>query len=202
MKDKQSLPVDTGKIKILKQVLGDVRVKLDEPLKYHLETAPLGKAQIFYIATNLKELEQALNLSQELEIPFFLIGSGTKTTVPESGLSGFVVKNRASGIKISGVKGKVSPKGIGVDEAMVEVESGVSFQKLNDFLKEQGLSSLEFPDLANSTIGGSFRDVSLLQDVAQKIKVWSEGEVFDIDIIDYKKGDYILSIILKVRSKN
>lgn len=189
------------KIKILKQVLGDVRVKLDEPLKYHLETAPKGNAQIFYIATNLKELKQALNLSHELKIAFILIGAGTKMVIPE-GLEGFIIKNRSSGIKISGVKGKVSPKGIGVDEAMVEVESGVSFQKLNDFLKEQDLSPLEFPDLANSTIGGSFRDVPLLQDVTQKIKVWSGGEVFDIDIIDYKKGDYILSIILKVRSKN
>lgn len=190
------------KIKILKQVLGNVRVKLDEPLKYHLETAPKGNAQVFYIATNLKELEQAINLSQELEIPFLLIGSGTKTVIPDSGLSGFVIKNRASGIKISGVKGKVSSKGIGVDEAMIEVESGVSFQKLNNFLGEQGLSPLEFPDSANSTIGGSFIEASLLQDMTQKIKVWSEGQVFDIDIIDYKKGDYILSVILKVRSKN
>lgn len=188
------------KIKILKRVLGDVRVKLDEPLKYHLENAPLGKAQVFYIATNLKELEQALNLSNELKIPFFLVGSGTKIAIPDKGLEGLVIKNRSSGIKISGVKGKVSQKGIGVDEAMIEIESGVSFKKLNDFLKEQGLSPLEFPNLVNSTIGGSLELTPLLQEITQKIKVWSDSQIFDIDIIDYKKGDYILSIIIKVKS--
>lgn len=190
------------KIKILKQVLGDVRVKLDEPLKYHLENAPSGIARVFYIATNLRELEQALNLSYELKIPFFLVGSGTKMVKADKDLKGFVIKNRSSGIKISGVKGKVSQKGIGVDEAMVEAESGVSFQKLNDFLKEQKLSPLEFPFLESSTIGGSFELMPELFEVTQKIKVWSEGHVFDIDILDYKKGDYILSIILKVRSGN
>lgn len=188
------------KIKILKQVLGDVRVKLDEPLKYHLENAPPGKGQAFYIATNLKELEQALNLSHELRIPFFLVGSGTKMIIPERGLEGFVIKNRTSGIKISGVKGKVSPLGIGVDEAMVEVESGVSFQKLDEFLKHQGLKQLEFTFSSNSTIGGSFSATSQLQVMTQKIKVFSDREIFDIDILDFKRGDYILSIILKVKS--
>lgn len=190
------------KIKILEQVLGKVRIKLDEPLKYHLENAPTGKAPVFYIATNLKELEQALSLSSELKIPFFIVGSGTKTVISDRGLEGFVIKNRASGIKISGVKGKVSSKGIGVHEAMVEVESGASFQKLNDFLKEQGLRQLDFPFSASSTIGGSLFISLPLQIMTQKIKVFSDSEVSDIDILDLKRGDCILSVILKVKSAN
>lgn len=188
------------KIKILTNVLGEVRIKLDEPLKYHLENAPPGKARVFYIATNLKELEQVLNLSHELRIPFFLVGSGTKMIIPDRGLEGFVIKNRTSGIKVSGVKGKVSPKGIGVDEAMVEVESGVSFQKLDEFLKHQGLKPLEFTFLGSSTTGGSFSATPQLQAMTQKVRVFSDGEVSDIDILDLKRGDYILSIILKVKS--
>lgn len=188
------------KIKILANVLGEGRIKLDEPLKYHLENAPPGKARVFYVATNLKELEQALNLSYELEIPFSLVGSGKKITISKQGLEGFVIKNRTSGIKISGVKGKVSPKGIGVDEAMVEVESGVSMQKLDEFLANQGLKQLEFTFSGNSTIGGSFPVTSQLQAMTQKVKVFSDGEVSDIDMLDFKRGDYILSIILKVKS--
>lgn len=188
------------KIKILESVLGEVRIKTDEPLKYHVERQTEGKALVFYVATNLKELKQALSLSDELKIPFFLIGGGTKIIIPDRGLEGFVIKNRTGSIKISGVKGKVSPLGIGVDEAMVEVESGVSFKRLNEFLKEQKLRQLDFPFNLNSTIGGSLPVLPSLQAITQKVKVFSEGEVFDIDILDLKESDFILSIILKVKS--
>ncbi|MBI2593851.1 FAD-binding protein [Candidatus Daviesbacteria bacterium] len=188
------------KIKILESVLGEVRIKIDEPLKYHVENKTSGKALIFYVATNLKELKQVLSLSSELKIPFFLIGGGTKMIIPDKGLEGFVIKNRTGSIKISGVKGKVSPKGIGVDEAMIEVESGVSFQRLNEFLKEQNLRQLDFPFNLNSTMGGSLQFMPSLQAVTQKVKVFSEGEVFDIDILDLKESDFILSVILKVKS--
>ena len=188
------------KAKLLANVLGEIRVKLDEPLKYHLENAPLGNAEVFYIATNLKELEQALSLAHELEVPFTLVGSGTKMIVTDRGIKGFVIKNRASAVKISGVKGKVSSKGIGVDEAMIEVESGASLEKLQDYLKHQGLKQLDFPFLGNSTIGGSYASIPQLQDLTQKIKIWSDRDVFDIDILDFKKDDYIMSIILKIKS--
>jgi hypothetical protein len=39
-----------------------------------------------------------------------------------------------------------------------------------------------------------------LQAITQKVKVFSEGEVFDIDIFDLKESDFILSVILKVIS--
>lgn len=188
------------KIKLIEQILGKDRVKENEPLKYHNAKESSGNAECFYIATNLKELEQALNLAHELKIPFYLIGSGTKMIISEDGLSGFVIKNRTSGIKISGVKGKVSAKGIGVDEALVEVESGVSLGKINEFLKQQGLAQLDFPFIANETLGGSLYISPALAGMAQKVKVFSEAQVFDIDILELKRADFILSAILKVKS--
>lgn len=188
------------KIKLLEQALGKSRIKLNEPLKYHTENGVSGNAECFYIATNLKELGQALNLAYELKIPFSLIGAGTKMILTDRLLKGFVIKNRTSGIKISGLKGKVSTKGIGVDEALVEVESGVSLGKVNEFLKEQGLAQISFPIIANATVGGSLYVLPVLSDITQKIKIWSDTKVFDIDILDLKRGDYILSVILKVKS--
>lgn len=188
------------KIKILESVLGEVRIKTDEPLKYHLEIPSVGNAKVFYVATNLKELEQALNLAHELKIPFCILGGGTKIIIPDSGFEGFIIKNRTGGIKISGVKGKVSAKGIGVDEAMVEIESGVSFQKINEFLTVQKLSQLPFAVNPNSTIGGSLSGNDALSDITQKVKVWSSGQIFDIDVFDLKEGDCILSVIIKVKS--
>lgn len=186
-------------LKLVERELGTVRVKFNEPLKYHLASGSTVNAQCFYIATSIKELTQALDLAKELKIPFFLFGGGTKVLISEK-LEGLTIKNRTSGIKISGVKGKVSVAGIGVDEALVEVESGVSLTKTNEFLKENKLKLFNFPLIPNATIGGSLLFSPPLQDLTQKIKVWSRGEVFDIDTLDLKREDIILSIILKVKS--
>lgn len=192
-----SIPAD--KVKIIEQVLGSIRVKFKEHLKYHVVSPTSFYANCFYVATTVSELSQALNLANQLSIPFFIFGAGTKILITEE-LEGLTIKNRTSGIKISGVKGKVSPLGIGVDEALVEVESGVSLGKVNEFLKEQKLRLFNFPFIANATIGGSTYVTPPLQDLIQKIKVWSDGQVFDIDILDLKRSDVILSVILRVKS--
>ncbi len=200
--EKKSEIFDKSKIRILEQTLGEERVKVDESLKYHLENETPGHATALYIATSFKELETALNLADELKIPYFLVGAGTKMFISDSGLAGFVIKNRTSSIRVSGVKGKVTPTGIGVEEAMVEADSGVSLQKINDFLKEQGLAQMNFPYVPNSTIGGSLYVSMPLQLMTQKIKVWQEREIIDIDVLDLKRTDLVMSVIFKVRSAN
>ena len=187
------------KSKILEQTLGRERIKFNEPLKYHFVNGVDSTAESLYIATSLKELTQILDLTRELDIPFFVFGAGTQASIPEK-LEGLVIKNRTSGIRISGVKGKVSSRGIGVDEAMVEIESGVSLQKVNEFLKEQNLNQLNFPFITNSTVGGSLHTTSTLQDVTQKIKVFSDGEISDIEVYELGREDIILSVIIKAKS--
>jgi UDP-N-acetylenolpyruvoylglucosamine reductase len=186
-------------LKLIEKELGDVRVKFDESLKYHLASGSAASAQCFYIATTIKELTDALDLTRELKIPFFLFGAGTKILI-SGDVEGLTIKNRTSGIKISGVKGKVSVNGIGVAEAMVEVESGVSLQKTNEFLKDQKLKQFNFPYIPNATIGGSLYVTPPLQDMVQKIKVWSEGEISDIEVYELKSTDIVLSVIIKVKA--
>lgn len=202
MKDKikQSLPTAQSAIgNLIERELGAVRVKYDEPLKYHLASKPPFSAQCYYIATTLKELEQVLNLVKELKVPYFLFGAGTKVLISEN-LEGLTIQNRTSGIKISGVKGKVSVKGIGVDEAMVEIESGVSLQKTNEFLKDQKLKQFAFPYIPNATVGGTLFVTPPLQDLTQKVKVYSDGEVTDIEVYELKRNDIILSVIIKAKA--
>lgn len=203
MKQKTSLADSlTSSFKLVARELGAIRVKFNEPLKYHTISGLNLIAKCFYIATTGKELTCVLNLADELKIPLIVIGAGTKVFLSEENLAGLIVKNRTSGVRISGVKGKVSTKGIGVDEAMVEVESGVSLQKLNDFLKEQGLTNLDEQFIPPGTLGGSLYITPGLQEITQKIKVWSDAKVFDIDILELKDNDIILSAIIKVKSAN
>ena len=188
-----------AKLKLIELELGSVRVKYNEPLKYHVASPTEANAKCFYVATTIKELTRVLELAKELKVPFFFYGAGTKVLITED-IEGLTIQNRTSGIRVSGVKGKVSVNGIGVDEAMVEIESGVSLQKSNDFLKDQKLRQFNFPYIPNSTIGGSLYVTPPLQDLVQKVKVFQDGEISDIDVLDLKRNDYVLSVILKVKA--
>lgn len=190
-----------AKYKLIEIELGSARVKINESLKYHLGSPTENIANCFYVATTIKELTEAISLAKELKVPYFLFGAGTKSLVTED-IQGLTIKNRTSGIRISGVKGKVSVKGLGVDEAMIEIESGVSLGKSNDFLKEQKLRAFNFPFIPNATIGGSLYVTAPLQDLVQKVKVFSDGEISDIEVYELKRDDIVLSVILKVKSSD
>lgn len=190
------------KINLLIQAFGEHRIKLNEPLSNHVFSKLGGPAAAFFIATNQKELTDILNSVYDLKLAFFILGNGTKTYLSSQGFKGLVIKNRTSGLKIGAVKGKVGRAGIGVEEAMVEVDSGVSLGRLNEFLTSQNLQTL--PDVSNvSTIGGSLWVNPVLIEVTQKIIVWEKGEVMEIGIQDLKRTeDIILSVVLKVKASS
>jgi len=189
------------KIKLLISELGEERVKTGELLKYHTFSNLGGPAEIFYVATNQNELIKILDLAYELKIPYQIFGSGTKLMVSDKGLEGLVIKNRTSNVKIGGIKGKVGKDGIGIEEALIEADSGVSLGKLNEFLKEQKLKDITGFSSLKSTIGGAiFLDKELV-DKTQQVKVWDRGDVMDIPLEELnRKNHVVLSVIVKVKS--
>lgn len=190
------------KIKFLVNNLGFARLKEDELLKYHTYNQLGGTADFFYIATTQRELEQILKMVFDLKIPYLILGNGTKLVLPENGFRGLVIKNRTGIIKIGGVKGKVSPTGIGVEEALVEVDSGVSINKLNEFLQKQHLRSLQGISSLHSSVGGSIFLDPVLQEQTQKIKIWEDNEIKEIESEELKRdGQVVLSVVLKIKAQ-
>lgn len=191
------------KIKLLIDILTTGRVKRSELLKDHLFTKMGGPADYLYIATTTFELVQAISTVKQLKIPFLLIGQGTKTALSAKGFRGLVIKNRTHTLKISGIKGKIGVTGIGVEEALVEVDSGVSLLKLNSFLTQQNLEKVTGYSSMHSSIGGSiFTDLDL-QNKTQKLKIWRNGEKIDINFPDLSRSeDIVLSVIIKAKSRD
>lgn len=188
------------KIKLVKQVLGPERVKLNEKLSHHTFAKTGGPAQIFYIATSLKELINALNLADQLLLNYYVIGAGTKMLISNQGLSGLVIRNRTNQVKISGVKGKVDRSGLGVEEAFVEVDSGTSLGKLNEFLRQQRLQKISGLSSDKSSVGGAIFLDPNLQQLVQKIRVWQRGELLDIGMGGLKRGaQVVLQVFLKIK---
>lgn len=191
------------KSKLLELSLGEERVKKAELLSYHTYSKTGGPAEFFYIATTKQELINALNSAYELKVPIFILGGGTKVLISDKGVKGLVIKNRTGFVKVSGVKGKVGREGIGIEEALVEAESGATLNKVNEFLKEQNLKELILINSDLSTIGSAILLDNELQSIAQKITIWRDGDIFDIEPFNLnRKRDIVLSLILQIKSKD
>lgn len=192
-----------AKLNLLAQSLGSERIKFDEIIASYTYPNIGGPAECFYIATNALEFEKILGLCEELKIPYFILGSGTKSIISDNGIKGLVIKNRTGSIKIIGVKGKVGRSGIGVDEATLEVDSGVTIAKLNDFLQNQNLQTIDGISSKFSTIGGSIFIDPILREKIEKIVVWDKGEKYIIDLHSLKRVQYVvLQVVFRIRSIN
>ncbi len=190
------------KLRLVSTTLGEERVKLGEKLSYYTANKTEGLAEALYIATTVRELIQVLDLCIQLKVPYFVLGGGTKVMISDEGFLGLVIKNRTSAIKVNGIKGKVNQKGIGIEEALIEVDSGVSIGKFNEFLKEQNLRGFFGNSSLHSTIGGSLLLDPALLFLVQKIKVWENGEVFDVESGELKRRMVVLSVIFKIKARD
>src|SRR3989344_5698441 len=142
-----------NKLKLIANYFGIDRVKFNEPVSKYTTLIAGGPAKLFFIAFTKQEFIKMIKICRELKVPFFVFGTGSKMIISDSGFDGVVIKNRTKNIQIVSIKGKVSKSGIGVEEALVEVDSGVSNLKFAEFLDSQKLLSDDFKNRAGS-LGG------------------------------------------------
>lgn len=190
-----------SRFKLIVDSFGKDRFKFNEPLAGYTALNSGGPADLFFIAFTTTELVKIISMCRELKLPFFLFGTGSKMLISDNGFNGLVIKNRTKNIKTVSVKGKVSKFGIGVEEALVEVSSGVSIGKFCEYLDSQGLSSAQFVDLPGS-IGGNLFLNRFLQSKVKSIKVLdqaSEIEEVSADSLSPKKY-IILSAVLRIKA--
>lgn len=191
-----------SKFKLIVDSFGSDRFKFNEPLKDYTALKMGGPAKLFFIAFNTHEFVKIIKFARDLSLPYFILGTGSKSMISDNGFDGIVIKNRTKNIQVVSIKGKVSKFGIGVEEAFIEVESGVSIQKFVEFLDLQKLSSLEFQGIPGS-IGGNLFLSAILQSKLKSIKVLnlrSHIEEIEIDELSFR-NHIILSAVFKVKSK-
>ena len=192
-----------NKLKLIANYFGKDRVKLDEMVAEYTALKVGGPAKLFFIAFTTQELIKMIKVCRELKVPVFIFGTGSKTMLSDKGFDGVVVKNRTKNIQVLSIKGKVSKLGIGIEEAMVEVDSGVSINKLVEFLDSQGLFTEGFKNLSGS-IGGNLFLNFFLQSKVKSIKVLdSESDILEIESNDLSlKKHIILSAVFKIKAKS
>ena len=191
-----------SKYKLIIDSFGKDRFKFNEPLKDYTVSGVGGPAKVFFIAFTERELVKMVSMCRQLKVPYFLFGSGSKIMISDLGFDRLVLKNRTKDIQTVSVKGKVTKFGIGVEEALIEVESGVSMAKWVEYLDSQNLETAEFTNIPG-TIGGNLFISRFLQNRTKSIRVLnlkSEMESISIEILNPKKH-IILSAVFKIKAK-
>lgn len=191
-----------AKFKLIVDSFGRDRFKFNEPLKDYTALSSGGLARIFFIAFTTSELIKIIKMCRQLKLPFFIFGTGSKIMISDSGIDGLVIKNRTKNIKTVSVKGKVTKFGIGVSEAQIEVDSGVSINKFCEYLESQGLENSAFERIPGS-IGGNLILNRFLQTKVKSIKILTQlSEIEEISIDNFKAGkDIIISAVFKLSAK-
>lgn len=191
-----------SKFKLIIDSFGRDRFKFDEQIKDYTALNVGGPAKLFFIAFTTSELVKLIKICRDLKLAYFIFGTGSKMMISDAGFEGLVIKNRTKIIKTISVKGKVTKWGIGVEEALIEVDSGVSINKFCEYLDAQGLEKSEFARIPGS-IGGNLFLNFFLQSKVKSIKVldWA-SEVEEIKAENLRpKKHIILSAIFKIKAR-
>lgn len=191
-----------SKFKLIVGSFGKDRFKFNEPLKEYTASGFGGPAQLFFIAFTDRELIKVIEMCRDLKVPYFLFGTGSKIMISDAGFNGLVIKNRTKNIQTVSVKGKVTKFGIGVEEAAVEVESGVSMKRFVEYLSSQDLQTSEFVSIPGS-IGGNLFISRFLQNRTKSITVLdSKSRILQINIGTLSPKEHIIiSAVFKIKAK-
>lgn len=144
-------------LQTLKNTLGPLRVFENEDLKQHTYFKIGGPARFFFEAKSVDDLILALHSVVANKIPYIILGGGANVLISDEGFYGLVIKNRASGVKLVGLKGTIGKTGRGIKNALVWAASGTLMNQLARFTIDQGLEGLEFLLSVPGTVGGGLK---------------------------------------------
>jgi UDP-N-acetylmuramate dehydrogenase len=101
-----------------------------------------GKADYFFYASSVSELERAVTLARECSLPYYVIGGGYNILFDDLGFRGLVIKNGFQGI-------------VRTQKDRVRVSSGSALPDFMQYCVEQSLGGIEFLAGIPGTLGGA-----------------------------------------------
>ena len=120
----------------------NIKIIRDLPLKNWTSFKIGGPAKYAVFPKNLEEVKKTLDFSKENNIQYFFIGSGANLLVSDKGFKGLIIFTQ----KLNRYK---------INDSIIETESGISVNKLNNIALFHCLSGLEFSNGLPGTIGGA-----------------------------------------------
>lgn len=128
--------------KALREMIGDDRVLLQEPMKNHTTFRVGGPAE-FYIVPKKEQVKEAVRICREYDVPFLLIGNGSNLLVSDRGINGAVIE---IGKDIGEIR---------VEEEHVYAQAGALLSKTAFVAMKAGLEGMEFAAGIPGCVGGA-----------------------------------------------
>ena len=128
---------------ILRDIVGEMRIRQDEPMKNHTTFRVGGPARYFVSPANASELAAVLDACRRDGSPWFILGNGSNLLVSDQGFHGTVVDmgRGFTSIRTEGEK--------------VFADSGLLLSQIARKACETGLSGLEFAAGIPGSLGGA-----------------------------------------------
>lgn len=145
-------------------------VVFDEPLKKHTTFKIGGNCDAFVVPKSVEELEMALRICREKQIPYFVMGNGSNLLVRDKGFRGIVIC-LFKGFDL-----------IKVEENEILAMAGATLSRVANEAMKNGLSGFEFASGIPGTVGGGvFMNAGAyggeMKDVVKEVVVLSDGKI-------------------------
>jgi UDP-N-acetylmuramate dehydrogenase len=124
-------------------------VTTNEPLARHTTFRVGGSADLFAEAADVDTLDALAQLAWEHGVPLLVLGGGSNLLVSDAGVRGFVLLNRARGIR------EEQANTTGIPTAQIVAESGAALAGLARWAIRAGWAGLEWAVSVPGTVGGA-----------------------------------------------
>lgn len=177
-----------------------MNIESDIPLKPKTTFRIGGNARHFVSVSTVADLKGAVSFSKEKGLPFFILGDGSNTLVPDFGFPGLVIKNEIRGIKLKEKNGTF----------VIEAGAGENWDSFVAFTISQKLFGLENLSYIPGSVGGApvqnigaygaevnetIKSVEVLDTKDMKLKLLSNRECkfsYRDSIFKQKKGKHFI----------
>ena len=170
------------------QVLGKEQVLFEEPMKSHTTFRIGGPAEVFIMPKSVKQVQMAVKICQEEQIPYFILGNGSNLLVSDRGYRGVIIQmDRNMGeIQVEGTE--------------IQAAAGALLSSIAVAARRESLTGFEFAGGIPGTLGGA---VTMnagayggeIKDVLKEVTVMDgDGKIFTLPASELEMG-YRTSII-------
>lgn len=121
-------------------------MSVDDPMSRHTSWRIGGPADILCVIEDDAQLDSAIAIAGDFDIPWLVLGGGNNILVADAGITGLVILNRLRGTAIE--------KGDGRAEAALICGAGVFFAKAAQYSAGQGYTGMEWGIAIPGTVGG------------------------------------------------
>ncbi|MDD3277561.1 MAG: UDP-N-acetylmuramate dehydrogenase [Lachnospiraceae bacterium] len=125
------------------EAAGADRVKVQEPMKQHTTFRIGGPADYFLTPESIEEVQKLIQICDQQQIPYFILGNGSNLLVSDAGYPGAVIQLYRNFSAIT------------VEENQMRVQAGALLSQIASQALAAGLTGLEFAAGIPGTLGGA-----------------------------------------------